>query len=200
MPSPFGNTVLDQRNDPAGYPPGETPQRYRIRKVVRGGLDSMSGSGAYRYQLRGTTDPEYVLGDVEEHQTIVTFDPHLRTFFHGLAPEDQLYADLCTRLVQRACSYFYDMNWTPMPHTTATVSDQQVHDSIHTLDLGENRREALRMDKPRWDLTKLPWQEQRALVMALYALRDEWGFEKLGPVENGTPAPDPEAFALWGED
>lgn len=187
-------TNVDPRNDPDGYALDEPPQRYLIRRVAAGGLAAMgiNGTPGSRYQIRGTVDPAYQLGEVEEHQTVVTFDGKVKRWFHALAEEDQLYADLCTRIIQRSCGYFFDKDWAPTPHAGVVVTDAQVRESIWRLDLGENRREALRTGKPRYVLTDLPWHEQRGLIMALYNLRQEWGFEKLGPVS--PPAAAPYAF------
>lgn len=167
---------MDTRNDPAGYPYGERPQRYRIRQVVQPGV---LGS---RYQLRGTADPDYRLGEVVERVTTVSVDPVNHRSYHALQEADQLFADLCTRTVQEACRWFYDDGWEPMKGVPdIQFTDDQVRESIERLDLGENKREADRIGKRRYVLTDLPWPQQRALVEQLYALRREFGFEKLGP-------------------
>lgn len=167
----------DDRNDPAGYEADEPPYRYCIREVL-----SPKPFGS-RYQLRGTVDPEYVLGDVVERVTNLAYDTKNHKWYHGLQEDDQLYADLCTRVVQEACRWFYDPTWTPMPGVADIVlTDDEVRASVTKLDLGENKREADRIDKPRYVLTDLPWVRQRALIEQLYALRREFAFEKLGPV------------------
>ena len=164
------------RNDPAGYESVEPPQRYRIREV----LGSPIGS---RYQLRGFTDPEYTLGEVVERQTSPTFDQVTKRYHHALNERDQFYADLCTRLVQRACGWFYDAEWVPLLGAPdIRMTDDQVQTSIFRLNHGENEREGVRMGKPWYDLEKLPWKYQRALVEQLYALRAKFAFEKLGPI------------------
>lgn len=166
---------VDPRNDPAGYEIDEAPRRYRIRQVAR---PVPFGS---RYQLRGSHDPAYELGEVVDRSTTVAYDSITHSYYHALAEQDQLYADLCTRVVQEACRWFYDRNWTPMPGVDdLLVSDEQVAESVRRLDLGENKREADRTGKPRYVLTDLPWAEQRSLVERLYALRREFAFEKLG--------------------
>jgi hypothetical protein len=168
---------LDPRNDPAGYPATEPPQRYRIREVVR-----PRPFGA-RYQLRGTGDPEYELGNVVERMTSVSFDTINHAYYHALHEADQLYADLCSRTAQEACRWFYDPEWQPMPGVAdIAITDDEVRESIRRLDLGENKREADRTFKPRFVLSELPWTEQRSLIERLYALRREFQFEKLGPV------------------
>ena len=170
-------TDVDPRNDPAGYPPSEPPQRYRIREVVR-----PRPFGA-RYQLRGSHDPEYELGDVVERVTSVSFDTVNHAYYHSLHEADQLYADLCARITQEACRYFYDPTWEPMAGVDdIAISDDEVRESVRRLDLGENKREADRTFKPRFVLSDLPWAEQRALVERLYALRREFQFEKIGAV------------------
>lgn len=167
---------MDPRNDPEGYPHGERPQRYRIREVL---MPSVPRS---RYQLRGTSDPDYALGPVVERNTVVSVDPVNHRAYHALQEADQLFADLCTRLVQDACRWFYDPAWKPLKGVDDMVlTDEQVRESIERLDLGENKREADRTGKARFVLTDLPWPQQRALVEQLYALRREFGFEKLGP-------------------
>lgn len=173
----MGLLAMDARNDPRGYTAGEPPQRYRIRDVVR-----PKPFGA-RYQLRGTFDPSYELGDVVERMTTVSFDTVTHSYFHALSDSDQLFADLCARLTQDACRWFYDRNWTPLGGVPdIAISDEQVREAIQNLDLGENKREADRTSKPRYVLSDLPWSEQRALIERLYALRREFQFEKLGPV------------------
>ena len=167
---------MDTRNDPEGYAYGERPQRYRIREIVH---PVPWGS---RYQLRGTIDPEYRLGGVVDRVTAVSVDPVNHRSYHALHEADQLFADLCTRIVQEACRWFTDDQWEPMPGVPDIVlTDGEVRESIHRLDLGENKREADRIGKARYVLTDLPWTQQRALVEQLYALRREFGFEKLGP-------------------
>ncbi len=166
--------MVDARNDPAGYEKDEQPRRYRIRAVVS------PVSFGERYQIRGALDPPYELGEVVERETVVTQDPPNHRFYHSLAKEDQLYADLCTRIIQRACEYFYKKDWVPLLGAPdIRLTDAEVRESISRLDLGENAREAVRTSKPRYVLTDLPWQQQRALVEQLYALRAKWSFEKL---------------------
>jgi hypothetical protein len=166
---------VDTRNDPAGYPHGERPQRYRIREVL------MPAVPRSRYQLRGTSDPDYALGPVVERVTVVSVDPVNHRVYHALQEADQFYADLCTRVVQEACRWFYDPDWEPMDGVAdIRLTDDEVRESIERLDLGENKREADRTGKARYVLTDLPWPQQRALVEQLHALRREFGFEKLG--------------------
>ena len=168
---------MDGRNDPNGYDPGEQPQRYRIREVVR---PNVVGS---RYQIRGSVDPEYELGDVVERVTVPSHDPVTHRVHHALQEPDQLYADLCARRVQEACEWFYDPAWKPLAGVPDIVlTDDEIRTSIHTLNHGENKREGVRTSKPWYDLEALPWVRQRALIEQLYALRREWGFQKLGPV------------------
>ena len=174
--------MLDPRNDPGGYVAGEPPQRYRIREILR---PQPFGT---RYEIRGSVDPEYELGDVVERVTSVATDPVNHMSYHSLQEADQLYADLCARTIQEACRWFYDPTWEPMAGVMDIVlTDDQVRDSIRTLDLGENKREADRMGKERYVLSDLPWVRQRALIEQLYALRREFAFEKLGPVVPATP-------------
>jgi len=168
---------VDARNDPHGYAAGESPQRYRIREVVR-----PRPFGA-RYQLRGSADPDYELGDVVERTTLVSFDSVTHSYYHSLSEPDQLFADLCARITQDACRWFYDRTWEPLEGVAdIVISDEQVQEAIQNLDLGENKREADRTAKPRYVLSDLPWNEQRALIERLYALRRKFEFEKLGPV------------------
>lgn len=168
--------AMDTRNDPAGYAERERPQRYRIREVLQ---PRVIGG---RYQLRGTEDGPYELGACVERVTVVSMDPVNHRHYHALQEADQLFADLCTRLVQEACRWFYDEQWESLPGVPDLVlTDEQVRTSIERLDLGENKREADRVGKVRYVLTDLPWQRQRALIEQLYALRREFGFEKLGP-------------------
>ena len=174
----MGLLIVDTRNDPAGYALTERPQSYRIREVV---APPTFGS---RYQLRGSVDPDYRLGDVVDRVTLVAIDPVNHRAYHSLQEADQLYADLCTRLVQEACRWFYDRDWQPMAGVPEIVlTDDEVRESIERLDLGENKREADRIGKARYVLTDLPWQQQRALVERLHDLRRQFAFEKLGPSE-----------------
>ena len=174
---------MDSRNDPAGYSQDDPPQRYRIRQVVR------PAPFGTRYLIRGTTDPEYELGEVVERVTKTACDPVNGTYYHALQEADQLYADLCTREIQEACRWFYDPTWTPLAGVADIVlTDDQIRESIHTLDFGENKREADRMGKKRFALSALPWVRQRALIERLYRLRREFAFEKLGPVDPTPPA------------
>jgi hypothetical protein len=177
---------MDPRNAVEGYASNESPQRYRIAQVLR---PQPYGT---RYQLRGSTDPDYELGDVVERVTIVSLDPVSHTYFHSLQEADQLYADLCTRLIQEACQWFCDPAWTPLEGVAdITMTDDQIREAIRTLDLGENKREADRVQKIRYVLSDLPWNRQRALIERLYALRREFRFEKLGPVSANTSPPRP---------
>jgi hypothetical protein len=169
---------MDGRNDPGGYDKGEAPRRYRIRCVIKGNPEGVSQA------LRGTTPPEYELGEVVEHQTTVTFDAKYQRYYHSLSSADRLFADLTVRIVQRACGYFYDKDWVPMPGVPDIVlTDAEVQTSIDNLDHGENEREAVRSNRLRYVLSDLPWDQQRALVENIYALRREFGFEKLGEAE-----------------
>lgn len=175
--------MLDPRNDPHGYDPGEIPQRYRIRERI-----SPVTYGT-RYELRGGKTPPYELGEVVERKTFPATDPITHRIHHALDERDQLYADLCAELVQEACEWFYTPTWQPLEGVDhIRLTDDQIRDSIRTLDLGENSREAVRMAKPRYVLTELPWVRQRALIERLYALRERFAFEKLGPVEPAQPS------------
>jgi hypothetical protein len=172
----MGLLELDPRNDPLGYAVGEPPQRYRIREIVR------PQSFDTRSQLRGSVDPEYELGDVIERFTVVTCDPLNHRYYHSLHESDQLFADLCARLIQEACRWFYDRTWEPLSGVPGvTMTDDDVREAIRRLDLGENKREADRAGKQRYALSDLPWNRQRALIERLYVLRQEFHFEKLGP-------------------
>lgn len=166
------------RNDPNGYEDDEKPQRYRIRLV----LSPQPPPSAY--ELRGSADPDYELGEVVTRQTIVSKDPVTHRSHHSVHPDDQLYANLCTRLVQRACEYFYEPVWVPMLGAPdIRLTDDEVRESIHRLNLGENKREGVRTGKPWYDLERLPWRQQRALIEQLYAVRAKFAFEKFGPAE-----------------
>ena len=191
---------IDPRNGPAGYTTGEPPQRYLIRCIT-------SGPIGVRAALRGTTDPAYTLGALVEHQTEPAFDYTTQRWHHALASDDQLYADLCVRLVQRSCEYFYEKDWVQMVGAPdIVVTDNEVRASIRTLDLGENTREAVRTRSPRFVLTDLPWRQQRALVEQLWALREKWRFRRLGPARALPEAPEaipegePEPEYAWMDD
>lgn len=166
--------MQDARNNVEGYDNDEKPRRYQIREVLT--------PTPYKttYQLRGFDIPPYQLGDIVERKTNLAIDPVNHRFYHSLQDEDQLYSDLVATTIQRACGFFYDPEWEPLHGIPDIImSDDAIRESIHRLNHGENQREADRTGKAYYDLEALPWGQQRALVENLYAIRREFGFEKL---------------------
>lgn len=136
---------------------------------------------AVRYRIRTPR------GKIEEHRTVPTQDPHIfDRWFHALAPQDQLFADRYADLLQRAASYFYapDEVYRPLDGVPeVVVSDVEVHERIRRIDGGENTREATRYrgsPDARYPFQELPFDQQRALVEQIEALKREWEFELLG--------------------
>jgi hypothetical protein len=136
---------------------------------------------AVRYRIRSTR------GKVEEHRTVPTQDPHVGDrWFHAFAPQDQLFADRYADLLQQAATYFYapDEIYQPLAGVSdVVVSDEQVRERIRRIDGGENTREALRYrgsEDARYPFGELPFEQQRALVEQIEALKREWSFELLG--------------------
>lgn len=136
---------------------------------------------AVRYRIRG------MRGKLEEHRTVPTQDPHAGDrWFHALAPQDQLFADRYADLLQAAAMYFYAPEEIYQPLTGApdiVISDAEVRERIRRIDGGENTREALRYrgsEEARYPFGALPFDQQRALVERIEALKREWSFELLG--------------------
>jgi hypothetical protein len=136
---------------------------------------------AVRYRIRSTR------GKIEEHRTVPTQDPHIGDkWFHALAPQDQLFADRYADLLQHAATYFYapDEIYQPLEGVAdVVVSDEDVRDRIRRIDGGENTREAVRYRgsaEARYPFAELPFEQQRALVEHIEALKREWSFELLG--------------------
>lgn len=136
---------------------------------------------AVRYRIRSTR------GKIEEHRTVPTQDPHIGDrWFHALAPQDQLFADRYADLLQQAATYFYapDELYQPLEGVPdVVISDDEVRDRIRRIDGGENTREATRYRgtaEARYPFAELPFEQQRALVEHIEALKREWSFELLG--------------------
>ena len=156
---------------PQEQPRRPEPIKYRIRQYFG---PSVIG----RWHIKDIPDPEFELGDVVEHETRITILPD--GFYHALALDDQMFADQIVRLVQRACAYFYehDDTYEPMSGIPGKgASDAEVRARIARLNAGENLREAERTHKERYDLEKLPWNQQRALIEKIDELKREWGFQ-----------------------
>jgi hypothetical protein len=136
---------------------------------------------AVRYRIRS------MRGTIEEHRTVPTQDPHIDNhWFHALAPQDQLFADRYADLLQQAAMYFYapDDIYQPLEGVAdIAVSDEEVRERIRRIDGGENTREATRYrgsSEARYPFTQLPFDQQRALVEHIEALKREWNFELIG--------------------
>ena len=145
--------------DPAGSAPAPPPICYRIK------------------------DP---YGTVVLRETETAFDTGRQRYYHALRGSDQAFADAIVALIQHACSYFYapDEAYEPLTGVDAIViRDDEVRRRIDRLDQGENRREAERTGQVSYPLSALPSEQQRALIEQIEALKQEWGFEILGPVQ-----------------
>ena len=142
----------------------------------------------YRILDRGT-------GESVDRFTQVSYDHYTESTHHALDEHDQHVADHTSRLIQRACRYFYEPDETYVPREGVddiVVSDDEVRDRINRLENGENRRESIGYNEREartglvWPLdyfrlSDLPWDQQRALVEQLLAYRRECGFEIVGP-------------------
>ena len=131
-----------------------------------------------RYRILGAD------GVLVERETEPAFDTGRRRHYHALRPQDQPFADAITALVQRACAYFYagDETYTPLEGVAdVVVPDADVRTRIERLDGGENTREAERTHLRSYPLAALPFDQQRALVEQIEALKRAWQFEILGP-------------------
>lgn len=125
-------------------------------------------------------------GQVVRRQTSVARDIIRARYYHALSPADQHFADEIVNLVQQACAYFYaaDQDYEPLEGVAEIrLTDEQVSARIARLDQGENTREAKRDMKAGYPLGELPFEQQRALVEQIEALKQRWQFEILGEVE-----------------
>ena len=135
---------------------------------------------AVRYRILGPH------GALVERETERAFDAGRQRHYHALHAQDQPFADAITALVQQACTYFYagDETYTPLEGLAdVVVPDADVRTRIERLDGGENTREAERTQLRRYPLTDLPFDQQRALVEQIEALKRRWQFEILGPAQ-----------------
>lgn len=159
--------------EPEGYPQAPPRVRYRIR-APKAGSDGLIPSDRF-----------------ENRVTSIAYDGVVKAHFHSLAPFDQHFADKITDLVQKACSYFYADEWEPLEGSDEVrISDEEVRTRIDRLNRGENFREAARLSrssaspkKLHYPLDELPWDQQRALIERIEALKAEWGFEIIGEEE-----------------
>ena len=141
---------------PEGYEHGPPPVRYRIRD------DS---------------------GEVVYRETSVAYDHGRQRYYHGLGAKDQHFADEIVTLIQAACAYFHaaESEYEPLGGVPETrISDDEVAARIERLERGENTREAERTRMSYYPLTDLPFEQQRALVEQIEALKRRWRFEILG--------------------
>lgn len=124
-------------------------------------------------------------GNPVERKTSVNLDVGRNRYYHSLAPEDQHFADTIVDLIQRACAYFYaaDDEYEPLQGVPdIRISDEEVLARCERLDGGENTREAERLNQERYPLTELPFDQQRALIERIEALKQQWQFSILGEV------------------
>ena len=177
---------------PEGYEAGSTPIRYLIRpcSVNRSISALRSAPGKW---------PEYTLGEVEEHMTALwpQDGPSGHTRYFHYMKDDQHFCDLITGLTQRACRYFYapDSQYAPLPGIPdIVVSDAEVARRIGRMNAGENTREARRVGRAKYDLEALPWDQQRALIEQIDALKREFSFEIIGPAAEPEPRSELEDY------
>src|SRR5438093_12824026 len=139
-------------NLPEGYAERPAPVRYRIK----------SASG------------------VVERFTGQALDPITRRWHHALSPEDHDLSLQIRGLIQQACGYFYasEEDYQPLDGVPdLVISDDDVKERIRRMDLGENTREAVRTGSQRYPFAELPWEQQRALVEQIEAVRRGFEFE-----------------------
>jgi hypothetical protein len=144
--------------EPEGYTQGPPPVRYRIRD------DS---------------------GEVVERETSVAYDHGRQRYYHALGAKDQHFADAIVTLIQAACAYFHaaESEYEPLEGVPEIrITDDDVAARIERLEGGENTREAERTRMTYYPLTDLPFEQQRALVEQIEALKQRWQFEILGEV------------------
>ena len=133
-----------------------------------------------RYRIAGAD------GALVERETERAFDAGRQRHYHALHVQDQHFGDAVTALVQQACGYFYapDETYAPLAGVAdVVVPDDDVRARIERLDGGENTREAERTQLRRYPLAELPFDQQRALVEQIEALKRVWRFEILGPAQ-----------------
>lgn len=160
--------VDNQWADPEGVPRGSKPIKYRI----------------YDAEAK----------EVVDRLTEVAHDYLVGTTHHALSSRDQHIGNQSAALIQRACAYFYEPDDEVYEREyrlpllrDVVISDEYVRARIHRLTKGENWREAERVrqngdPKSGWyDLTALPWDQQRALIEHLTKLKQDWQFEIIGP-------------------
>lgn len=182
---------------PEGYASPPKPIRYRIRECLNPPhfISAISQRIAW---------PEPQLGEVVERLT--KSYANSSRYFHQLANEDQYFGDLITRLTSQACGYFHlsDEDYKPLESVPGIrVSDAEVATRIARMNAGENTREAKRVNKPKYDLEALPWDQQRALIEQIEKLKRDWSFEFIGEAEDypeEEPIPEyTESFTgYWG--
>ena len=150
--------MQNQWAEPEGYAQGPPPVRYRIRD------DS---------------------GEVVERETSVAYDHGRQRYYHALGAKDQHFADEIVTLIQAACAYFYaaESEYEPLEGVPEMrITDDEVAARIERLERGENTREAERAKMTSYPLMELPFEQQRALVEQIEALKQRWQFEILGEV------------------
>ena len=133
-----------------------------------------------RYRIRDSA------GAVVERMTSIAYDSGRKRYYHSLAPHDQGFADALVALIQQACGYFVagGKDYEPLEGVSAVhISDDEVAARVARLEQGENVREAERTRKEFYPLTELPWDQQRALVEQIEALKQRWAFAILGEAE-----------------
>ena len=133
-----------------------------------------------RYRIRDAS------GAIVDRVTSTAYDSKRQRYYHSLAPFDQPFADEIVELVQRASAYFYaaEDDYQPLEGVAdVRVTDDEVRTRIARLEQGENVREAERTGLEYYPLSDLPFDQQRALIEQIEALKRRWGFEILGEVE-----------------
>jgi hypothetical protein len=124
-------------------------------------------------------------GSVVTRMTSLAPDGAVRggRYYHSLDNEDLHLARRAASLLQRACGYFYLPGDQYEPLTGVDdirVTDDEVRERIRRIDLGESSREAERVQRQRYPVSELPWDQQRALVEQITRLYRDWQFEWVG--------------------
>lgn len=189
----------NQWNDPKGYDQKAKPVEYKIKVPV---FESIAMTPESLHDCEGGKHATFEM----ELSPSTVFHMARVYYNHGnnhagwhyeLAEADQWFANSITALIQAACDYFHasDDDYEPMQGVEGIViSDEAVIERIRRIDLGENFREADRTNRKRYPLQELPFEQQRALVEQIEALKQFVGFEFVGevvPAAAPTPADKP---------
>ncbi len=103
------------------------------------------------------------------------------TYYEELDGADQTFAVEVIDEIQKACAYFYADDYTPLEAAqSVVVSDADVRARIDRMQGGNLKREARRTNLEQYPLHDLPFEDQRALVSNIEALKATWKYKKMG--------------------